>query len=298
MTRSQTVKISKPTGHPADTQNPIAVFYRPEQNVPDNESFSPSAGKPRKFVERIQGHPGIEIRSDWVPLTRADLYTSHERAYVDDVLDGFQENGFGNRLKEVADSLPYTSGSLYHAAVHALDQGIALSPTSGFHHAKYHSGGAFCTFNGLTIAAQLLRSRDKVKKVGIVDFDCHYGNGTVDIIDHLDLKHIVHLTYGDHFHRFSGAASWLKALDKELEPFSKCGILIYQAGADPHRDDPLGGDLTTEEMLERDRIVFRFAKDRGIPIVWNLAGGYQQPFENVLDLHENTLKACLEVFRP
>ena len=276
---------------------PIAVFYRPEQSVLNNESYSPSAGKPRKVVERFLKHPQVEIQSAWAPLTRADLYTSHSCDYVNGVLDGVKPNGFGNLLKEVADSLPYTSGSLYHAAVHALKNEVAISPTSGFHHAKYRSGGAFCTFNGLTVAAQLLRRLNKVNRVGIIDFDAHHGNGTADIIEDLKLEYIQHLTYGRHFRLFSNAEAWLKNLSKDLEPFSDCDMLLYQAGADPHENDPLGGDLTTEQMRKRDHLVFQFAKDRGIPIVWNLAGGYQQDFEKVLELHENTLLACLEVFQ-
>ncbi|MDD3051408.1 MAG: histone deacetylase, partial [Candidatus Cloacimonetes bacterium] len=72
-----------------------------------------------------------------------------------------------------------------------------------------------------------------------------------------------------------------------------CSILFYQAGADPHVDDPLGGILTTEEMRKRDEIVFGFAKNTGIPIVWNLAGGYQSPVSKVLDLHENTYRMAV-----
>jgi len=276
---------------------PIAVFYRPEQSVFNNESYSPSAGKPQKVVERFLKHSQVQIMYDWAPLTRADLYTSHTCDYVNGVLDGSEPNGFGNFLKEIADSLPYTSGSLYNAAVYALKNEVAISPTSGFHHAQYQSGGAFCTFNGLTIAAQLLRRRNKVNRVGIIDFDAHYGNGTVDIIEQLKLDYIQHLTYGRHFRTFPNAEAWLKNLSKDLEPFSDCDILLYQAGADPHENDPLGGDLTTEQMRKRDHLVFQFAKDKGIPIAWNLAGGYQQDFEKVLELHENTLLACLEVFQ-
>ncbi len=277
---------------------PIAIFYRPEQNVLNNQSYSPSAGKPQKVVDRFLNHPEVETQSTWAPLTRADLYTSHSCDYVNGVLDGLELNGFGNSLKEVADSLPYTSGSLYHAAVHALKNSVAISPTSGFHHAQYRSGGSFCTFNGLTITAQLLHRQKKVNRVGIIDFDAHYGNGTADIIEQLKLDYIQHLTYGRHFGFFPDAEAWLKALSKELEPFKDCDILLYQAGAEPHENDPLGGDLTTEQMRKRDHFVFKFAKDSGIPIAWNLAGGYQPDFDKVLELHENTLLACLEVFRP
>lgn len=62
-------------------------------------------------------------------------------------------------------------------------------------------------------------------------------------------------------------------------------------------DDPLGGKLTTEQMILRDRMVFSFAKDNAIPLAWNLAGGYQDPIDNVIDLHENTLKECLSVYK-
>ncbi len=46
----------------------------------------------------------------------------------------------------------------------------------------------------------------------------------------------------------------------------------------------------------RDRLVFRAARDLRIPLVWNLAGGYQEPLRRVLDIHDNTARACVEVF--
>ena len=214
----------------------------------------------------------------------------------DGVLDCTAINGFGNNIKEVADSLPYTSGSFYNAAVHALSNRVAMSPTSGFHHARYDSGGAFCTFNGLTITAQLLKKNHKVKKIGIIDFDAHWGDGTDDIIKKLNIKNIIHLSHNKVFRAFSLNGTALLNLYKTLGVLKDCDILLYQAGADPHVNDPLGGDLTTEEMFERDRTVFKFAKDNDIPIVWNLAGGYQSDFDKVLEIHENTLKACIEVY--
>ena len=77
----------------------IPVFHRPEQSVRDNESFSPSAGKPERFVARIRSDPHVRIVEDWQPLRRGDLYLAHDRRYVDGVLDGVLENGFGNTLK-------------------------------------------------------------------------------------------------------------------------------------------------------------------------------------------------------
>jgi acetoin utilization deacetylase AcuC-like enzyme len=61
-------------------------------------------------------------------------------------------------------------------------------------------------------------------------------------------------------------------------------------------NDPLGGFLTTEQLARRDHIVFSTAKAMGIPLVWNLAGGYQEPIGKVLAIHNNTMRACIAVY--
>jgi len=73
-------------------------------------------------------------------------------------------------------------------------------------------------------------------------------------------------------------------------------LLLYQAGADPHVDDPLGGFLDDDQLAERDRTVFREARRLGIPVAWNLAGGYQDPLDNVLDIHDRTMRECADVY--
>ena len=274
----------------------ITVFYKENQNVNNNKSYSPSAGKPKKVYDLFKNNSHVSINSDWKPITRQQFYISHDKKYVDGVLDCTIPNGFGNCIREVSDSLPYTSGSFYNAAVHALNNKVAMSPTSGFHHARYYNGGAFCTFNGLTITAQLLKHNHKINRIGIIDFDAHWGDGTEDIITKLKIKDITHLSHHKIFGYRDSNGIPLQNLYKTLDAAKDCEILLYQAGADPHVDDPLGGDLTTEQMLERDRIVFKFAKNNNIPIVWNLAGGYQIDFSKVLEIHGNTLKACIEVY--
>lgn len=78
--------------------------------------------------------------------------------------------------------------------------------------------------------------------------------------------------------------------------FAGYDLLIYQAGANQHVDDPLGGFLTTEDLLERDRIVFSVAKAIDIPLVGNLVEGYQEPLSRVLKLHRNTMMACATAY--
>lgn len=78
--------------------------------------------------------------------------------------------------------------------------------------------------------------------------------------------------------------------------FGDCDLVLYQAGADPHEDDPLGGSLTTAELRRRDECAFRVLGAAGVPVVWNLAGGYQEPVSRVLDLHLQTFDAMLAVY--
>jgi hypothetical protein len=54
--------------------------------------------------------------------------------------------------------------------------------------------------------------------------------------------------------------------------------------------------LTTNQIIERDQIVFEGACASGIPIAWNLAGGYQEPLRKVLDIHDNTMRACAATY--
>ena len=273
----------------------LAVFYNPSQTVRNNNSFSPSAGKPEHVTNMYRKNPRVEVVGSFKPLAREDFYIAHQRRHVDEVLSCEKMNGFGSKSQAVADSLPWTAGSFLWAAVHAIRNNTAtMSPTSGFHHAGYSNCTGFCTFNGLVIAAQHLRGQ-LASRVGIIDFDAHYGDGTDDIIDRLKLNYIEHLTFGKFARSGANFDMWLDGLEEHLtKRFSDCDVLFYQAGADPHIDDPLGGYLTTEQMKRRDDIVFRVAKTLDLPIVWNLAGGYQEPFQKVLDIHQNTLDACLE----
>ncbi len=154
----------------------------------------------------------------------------------------------------------------------------------------------------LMVTAVKLLDHGLVRRVAILDCDVHYGNGTDDIIARLGLQdRIIHHTMGQHFQNRKDAGpdgSHFEAwLNEALTQSAGADLVIYQASADPHINDPLGGLLTTREMLKRDLAVFRALK--GHPLVWNLAGGYQrdvaETIEPVLQLHRNTALACTKV---
>lgn len=273
----------------------MKVFYSPRQSVASNHSFSPSAGKPALLVAQWRRRwPELEIVEP-TPVTLEELCLAHQRDYVEEVLACRRPNGFGNQSEEVARSLPWTTGSLVSAARHVLAQGgAACSPTSGFHHAGYGWGSGFCTFNGLMVAALLAQSQAGV--VGILDCDFHYGNGTDDILAELGVEFVRHFTTGG-MRSLSDPDYFLDELPGLLASM-EAGLLLYQAGADAHLDDPLGGWMTTEQLRRRDRLVFEFCAQAGVPVVWNLAGGYQSDLQKVLDLHHATMEECLRVFPP
>ncbi|MBA3506292.1 MAG: histone deacetylase [Betaproteobacteria bacterium] len=274
----------------------MKIFYT-DLMVADSESFSPSAHKPREVVQSWQmlGIPLELVAPE--PVTVEQFAMAHDRRFVEDVLACRRANGFGNRSAAVAASLPYTSGSMLTAAREAVRNGrVAVAPCSGFHHATYDNVQGFCTFNGLMVTACVLRFEALVNRVGILDFDQHWGNGTDDILRQLSADWVRHYSAGAEWDSPKQATRFLDAIPRLVESMADCGVILYQAGADPHVDDPLGGWLTTEQLRERDRLVFENVATLGVPIAWNLAGGYQTPLRNVLDIHDNTMRECAAVF--
>jgi acetoin utilization deacetylase AcuC-like enzyme len=86
------------------------------------------------------------------------------------------------------------------------------------------------------------------------------------------------------------------ALSMGLEKFEP-DLICYLAGADPYREDQLGGlSLTIEGLKRRDALVFEIAKARGIPVMVTYAGGYALKLEDTVTIHCNTVIAAKEVF--
>ena len=91
--------------------------------------------------------------------------------------------------------------------------------------------------------------------------------------------------------------AWLdNALSSGLRQFEP-DLMCYIAGADPYKEDQLGGlNLTIEGLKKRDQLVFRVARARNIPVMVTFAGGYAQRVEDTVIIHCNTVMAAKEVF--
>jgi acetoin utilization deacetylase AcuC-like enzyme len=282
----------------------------------------------RKFAmvaDAVRQLPGIVMREP-APLDPSDLLRVHSAEYVDAIRTGdpraLAESQKFPWSAQLFPSVLLTNGGVVAAAEHALDDGIAACVASGFHHACADHGEGFCTFNGLVIAGELLRSRRRLQRLAVLDLDLHYGNGTASLAEARPWLFAVSI-YGNDYRdntpyrdvavrrhadgpnhistalpNGSGRCSLLDALEDAFVRIRgfRPDLLLYQAGADPYREDPYSPlDLGHEDLLERDRAVFQFARDARIPVAWVLAGGYTPDTSKVVAVHVNTFHAALAV---
>ena len=90
---------------------------------------------------------------------------------------------------------------------------------------------------------------------------------------------------------------WLdQALSSAFRNFEP-ELICYIAGADPYKEDQLGGlALTIDGLKKRDELVFRVAKERGVPVMVTYAGGYAHHVDDTVTIHCNTVLAAKELF--
>jgi acetoin utilization deacetylase AcuC-like enzyme len=91
--------------------------------------------------------------------------------------------------------------------------------------------------------------------------------------------------------------AWLdNAVSSGLRQFEP-DLICYIAGADPYKEDQLGGlNLSIEGLRKRDELVFKVARARNIPVMVTYAGGYAQQVEDTVTIHSNTIQAAKDVY--
>tara|TARA_Y100000310_G_C20669541_1_gene809468 strand:- start:788 stop:1702 length:915 start_codon:yes stop_codon:yes gene_type:complete len=237
----------------------------------------------------------------------------HDPEYVDSFSTGVGNSKNSNGwdwTEEIRNGVFSINQGQLDAAKEALENGIAANVAQGFHHAGPEHGSGFCTFNGLALVA----SENPDKRVFVIDCDQHAGDGTSEFTEYMDNFAQVTINGSSFgckenertrcitlprierdFGLYEDALQeGFRIMDK-FEP----DLVIYQAGADPHINDPLGNlGMTTEQMYYRDSVVFSRLKNSNVPTMFVLAGGYQEPVKKKLvPLHLNTFKAAHEVYK-
>ena len=307
----------------------MKIFHHPGFAAPLGDHIMPIS-KFALVAERIREVlPEVEIAAP-DPVSEADLARVHSPDYISAIRTG-QPRELAESQKfpwspELFPSVCLTNGGVLAAARVALEQGTSAALASGFHHSCADHGEGFCTFNGLVVALEVLRAEGKIRTAAVLDLDLHYGNGTASLaatrpwlralsiygndywqnICYRDVRERRHADGVNHFSvpmipsGGSDRGVLMEALDQNLGWLLAEGrpdILLYQAGADPLRDDPYSPlDLSHEDLMERDRMVFEFAKSNDLPVAWVLAGGYSKDIRKVVDVHVNTALVWSEVF--
>jgi acetoin utilization deacetylase AcuC-like enzyme len=130
---------------------------------------------------------------DSKPIDKSLLSLAHTQEHIDFVYDNAPSEGEENFTvgpdsemnSKTLTSIQYSAG----AAVDAVDLVMDGTLTSVFcttrppgHHAEHDKGMGFCFFNNAALAAAYAKQKYGLKRVAIVDFDVHHGNGTEDIV--------------------------------------------------------------------------------------------------------------------
>jgi acetoin utilization deacetylase AcuC-like enzyme len=208
-----------------------------------------------------------------------------------------------------ADTDTYVTPRTYEVARHAVgallvaaDEIVARRARNAFcpvrppgHHATRDRAMGFCVFNQVAVAARYLQARGAARKVLIVDFDVHHGNGTQEIFYRDDSVYYlsVHRTpfypgTGAASERGSGTtlnlpfrlgtprgeilAAYEEAVRRAAREFRPDFVLV-SAGFDAYRDDPIGG-LGYEVEDYRRLMEAAVAAAPGGRLISALEGGY------------------------
>ena len=164
----------------------------------------------------------------------------------------------------------------------------------------------------VAIAIRALQAAGAIRTAMTVDTDVHHGNGTAAIFGNDASVFTLSIHQENNYpmpkppsdldiglEDGTRDADYLDALEKGLSHSLKAvtpDLIFYLGGADPYREDQLGGlALTMDGLQQRDRLVFEHARRRGIPVASTMAGGYARRVADTVRIHVNTIVAARDV---
>ncbi|MGE4242587.1 histone deacetylase family protein [Ramlibacter sp.] len=297
----------------------MRVFHTDQFVLPLPPGHRFPMGKYRLLRDRLAAELPTVMLEAAHPASDGELALVHTPAYIAGIADGsvdarvMREIGFPWSLA-MAERARRSVGATIAAARTAFTEGVAGNIAGGTHHAYADRGGGFCVFNDAAVATRLMqaewsRTRARPLRVAIVDLDVHQGNGTAHVFRGDDSVFTLSLHGAKNF-PFRKEASdldvdlpdgcgddeYLHALEvalAELDARFSPGLVFYLAGADPHEGDRLGRlKLTFDGLEARDRRVFDWAWERGVPLAFAMAGGYGERLEDTVQAQVNTFRVA------
>ncbi len=272
---------------------------------------------PRQLV-----YEGIVSESQIVAPKQVDLELVaqiHDADYLHRLYNGLltpreqRVSGFVHSPLLIERELVIMEGTRLAAEFAYKNKSIGFNVAGGTHHAFTNRAEGFCLLNDQAIAAQWLLNETNVQRILIIDLDVHQGNGTAEIFQNRpevftfsmhgrnnyplqkevsDLD--VPLEDGcDDITFLKLLVDSLSTIEKEFTP----DFIFYQCGVDILATDSLGKlGVSQQGCMERDRIVFEFAKKLDVPVVCSMGGGYSKDIRHIVDAHVNTYRLASDYF--
>jgi acetoin utilization deacetylase AcuC-like enzyme len=283
--------------------HPACLLHEPPPGHPE---------RPARLSEVLKMLDGPDFRAlQRVEAPVADeqmLGLVHDPNFVADLLEAMPDSGYAQVDSDTIAS-PGTKEAVLRAAgavVRAVDMVIAGQTTNAFcavrppgHHATPRRAMGFCFFNSVAIGALHARAAHGLKRVAVVDFDVHHGNGTQDAFTRdpallyasthqsplypgtgsADETGIAHNIVNAPLPPGAGGPEFRRAFERVILPALATfapELLIVSAGFDAHRDDPLAQlRLDETDFAWATEALCRLAQQAcGKRVVSSLEGGY------------------------
>jgi acetoin utilization deacetylase AcuC-like enzyme len=248
------------------------------------------------------------------PAKDEDILRVHSQEYVYKLKTGTLSRTEILRMevpysKELVEACWLAAGGSMLAGHCALRDGFASNIGGGFHHAFSDHGEGFCVIHDVAVAIRRLQFEGAIERAMVVDTDVHQGNGTAEIFGgdgdvftlsiHQENNYpypkppsTVDIDLPDGVGDDDYLAILEKHLHRAFHDFSP-QLLFYIAGADPYREDQLGGlRLTMEGLRKRDDLVYDYARRNRVPVASALAGGYAHTVADTVSIHVGTILAA------
>jgi acetoin utilization deacetylase AcuC-like enzyme len=286
---------------------PIALYTHPD--MLDHRPGAHHPERPERLgavLDALADATGLDLdRREAPEVARADLERVHPASFIDSIDAAAPADG----LRRIDEDTAMSAGSLTAArraagAVVSAVRGVAAGQFDrGFcairppgHHAEPGRAMGFCLFSNVAVAARAAQA-EGLKKVAVVDFDVHHGNGTQAAFQadpslffasvHQwpcypgsgkpsergvgNVRNAVVLPESD-------ADVWRKAFESLMAPLDDFApdLILISAGFDAHVRDPLAEQrLEAEDYAWATRAIMTVARARcGGRVVSSLEGGY------------------------
>src|SRR5579884_784082 len=253
------------------------------------------------------------------PAADEDILLAHDEQWVRRLKDGTLSYTELLRLeipysRPMVEAFWLAAGGSIRTARNAIRDRVGYNIGGGFHHAFRGHGEGFCAIHDVAVAIRRLQKDGDIARAMVVDCDVHHGNGTASLfaadttVFTISLHQLhnypsekppsdIDVDLRDGVKDEEYLARLREALDNGFAEF-RPDLIMYIAGADPYREDQLGGlALTIEGLKARDAVVLGAAMERAIPVGITLAGGYAWNTADTVAIHCNTAHAALEALQ-